>query len=306
MWPEAQLEEFSPTRIPGVPFSCYIANQTGLGFKVRPHWHEHVEILSMLAGEILVHTPREDHRLIQGDLLFLDAREIHAIEVLAPRETRYIVLKMEPGVLFPHQGSEQEIRSLMPFTLGTIPHQKKFSHEELAPYQVATALEVIHQEYQTRGYGFELAIRAQIHILFLGVLRYLHQKGANILGQAPQIDGSSFQKLQKVFDYLDRNFSRDLSARLMAQECGMSYSHFCRKFQALTRQTFSHYLNQVRINEAQKLLVTSDLSVTEVATHCGFSTSSYFIHQFKLRKNGTPLEFRKRFTEGATKALGET
>ena len=68
--------------------------------------------------------------------------------------------------------------------------------------------------------------------------------------------------------------------------------------------SFSDYINYIRISEAQKLLITTDLDMSEIAEHTGFSTSSYFIEQFRKRKGISPKQFRLnmlRLMEGQNK-----
>ncbi|MFR2464209.1 MAG: helix-turn-helix transcriptional regulator [Clostridia bacterium] len=60
------------------------------------------------------------------------------------------------------------------------------------------------------------------------------------------------------------------------------------------QKTFREYLNFVRISEAEKLLLNTDLNITEIAMEVGFSSSSYFIEQFKQLKSISPKRFRQR------------
>jgi AraC-like DNA-binding protein len=59
-------------------------------------------------------------------------------------------------------------------------------------------------------------------------------------------------------------------------------------------KTFTNYLNYIRITEAEKLLLTTEMTMTEIAQETGFSSSSYFIQQFKQYKNISPSQFRKK------------
>ena len=79
---------------------------------------------------------------------------------------------------------------------------------------------------------------------------------------------------------------------ITAEDCSkiacMSYSYFSRSFRAVTGKNFKEYLNQVRVAHAEKALLTSDKSVTEVAAHCGYDNVSYFISVYKRIKGVTP------------------
>ena len=62
-------------------------------------------------------------------------------------------------------------------------------------------------------------------------------------------------------------------------------------------KTFTEYLNYVRITEAEKLLLSTEMNITEVAAETGFSDSSYFIKQFRHFKNVSPKQFKKKFIQ---------
>ncbi|MBR5057184.1 MAG: helix-turn-helix transcriptional regulator, partial [Clostridiales bacterium] len=59
---------------------------------------------------------------------------------------------------------------------------------------------------------------------------------------------------------------------------------FSRFFRHALGQTFSDYLLYVRLTEAEKLLITTSKSISQIALDTGFSTSSYFITQFKKHR----------------------
>ena len=73
----------------------------------------------------------------------------------------------------------------------------------------------------------------------------------------------------------------------------MSYSYFAKSFKEATGKTFTEYLNFTRINEAEQMLINTDLSVSEIATRCGYNNISYFISLYKRHKGKTPLSERK-------------
>ncbi|MBS5083051.1 MAG: helix-turn-helix transcriptional regulator [Clostridiales bacterium] len=99
--------------------------------------------------------------------------------------------------------------------------------------------------------------------------------------------------LNPVFHYLSVNYEKPVRASEMAELCNLSPSYFSRSFNRLMGMSFNEYLNYIRVSEAEKLLISTPLSITEIAVTVGFSTSSYFIKIFKVYKNLSPKQFRK-------------
>ena len=97
--------------------------------------------------------------------------------------------------------------------------------------------------------------------------------------------------VQSVTEYVSENYST-ATAKAAADYCNLSYSYFSRSFKRVMNQSFTEYLNYVRITKAEQLLSTTDKSISEIADEVGFSTASYFIEQFKKYKQKSPKQYR--------------
>ncbi|MPN52480.1 Melibiose operon regulatory protein [bioreactor metagenome] len=58
----------------------------------------------------------------------------------------------------------------------------------------------------------------------------------------------------------------------------------------------SDYINNVRINHASKLLLTTNSSIEEIAEKVGYNSSCYFYRTFKKYKNISPAKYKKQFS----------
>jgi AraC-like DNA-binding protein len=103
-------------------------------------------------------------------------------------------------------------------------------------------------------------------------------------------DGS---RMDRVMQFLLENRFQKVSLEETAGQANLSKEAFCRFFKLRTRKTFTQYLLQLRINEAQKLLQETDLGVSEIAFRVGFENLSYFNRSFKSITGKSPREFRK-------------
>jgi AraC-like DNA-binding protein len=103
---------------------------------------------------------------------------------------------------------------------------------------------------------------------------------------------SSNQKLYQIYEYVSKNFQQKIDLDEAAKVANMSKTAFCRFFKNKTQKTFSEFLNEMRINYAQKLLAEDKLSVAQIAYECGFNSPSYFNKQFKAKTGIAPLEMR--------------
>jgi len=72
----------------------------------------------------------------------------------------------------------------------------------------------------------------------------------------------------------------------------MSPSHFQKQFYKTFNKAPKVWLDQQRMKKAKFLLASTNKSITEISTECGYSTSSWFIVQFKKYCKNTPKEYR--------------
>jgi AraC-like DNA-binding protein len=100
--------------------------------------------------------------------------------------------------------------------------------------------------------------------------------------------------VEKAEDYIEMNFSEDISMEEMAKKLHVHPSHLMRVFKKEKGITISHYRNLRRIKEAKELILFSNLSMTEIAIMVGFNNSQYFSKFFKDVEGVTPVEYKKK------------
>ncbi|MDF2820274.1 MAG: transcriptional regulator with cupin sensor, AraC family [Clostridiales bacterium] len=282
--------------INGVPYNffCHVEECNGPGLLVNAHLHDYIEILYGITGVFDVYLNGNRHTFQVGDMVLINSQEVHQIVSLSEGSGQYIVIRFEPEIIYTMSQSVFESKYVLPFTLNNSTHQKVFKNFEIVSTFIPGMLQEILFEFINKDYGFELAIKAHICKIFLWILRYWHKAGVelNIYSDTSE---ELYKKLQIVFYFVSENYEKDIKALDMAKLCNMSYSYFSRSFNNVMKTSFNEYLNYVRITEAEKLLISTDLNITEIAMAVGFSTASYFIKQFKLYKNFSPKQFKKNF-----------
>ena len=276
------------------PFECHIQKGLGKVTVANAHYHYYIELLYCISGKAQVFIAGKSYNFYVGDMVLINSREVHSVYNTSEDIIEYIVVKFDPNVLYSTSIAVFETKYVLPFTLNKSTHQKVFTNDEIKATYIPRLINEIFNEYTKKTYGFELAIRNNIGGVFLLILRNWHDKGLD-LNINTNINENTLKKLQKIFDYVDKNYMFDISAESVASAFNMSYSYFSRFFKASVGKSFSNYLNYVRITEAEKLLLSTNLNITEIAMEIGFTSSSYFIQQFKHYKNLSPKQFKKKF-----------
>jgi len=100
-------------------------------------------------------------------------------------------------------------------------------------------------------------------------------------------------RINKVCLYIQNNFHTKISLKEVADLIYLTESNFCKFFKKATGKTYSDYLNELRINEACRLLVQTEKSINQISFECGFESLSYFNRVFLSKKEMTPSKYRK-------------
>lgn len=101
------------------------------------------------------------------------------------------------------------------------------------------------------------------------------------------------QRLRRVLDKIETEFTRNLSLDELALESGYSRAHFLRMFRAATGKTPHRYLQDFRLDRARVQLSAGGASLVDIAAMVGFSSHSHFTRLFRQAYGTTPADFRR-------------
>ncbi len=105
------------------------------------------------------------------------------------------------------------------------------------------------------------------------------------------------KRIRKIYGYIDDHYQQKIVLDDVAAICNLSKPAFCRYFKKNTGTTFISFLNQYRISQAKRLLL-SGKNVSETCYECGFESLSYFNRSFKKVTGENPSKFKKQLEAG--------
>jgi AraC-like DNA-binding protein len=117
-----------------------------------------------------------------------------------------------------------------------------------------------------------------------------------VAGPAPRpVTVELLPHLRRARDHIDTYFAEDLDLDRLARVAGVSKYHFARSFEASYRETPLRYLTRRRIERAQDLLRSANLTITEICMLVGFSSLGSFSVRFRDLVGESPSAYRARW-----------
>ena len=107
------------------------------------------------------------------------------------------------------------------------------------------------------------------------------------------VDQGSVYEIIQIKEYIQRNYMQDISLKELADLTYVSRSYFSTAFKNATGKNFKTYLTEIRMEEALKLVLRSNMKTYEIAEAVGYHNVRIFVDAFKSAYKMSPLEYRK-------------
>lgn len=133
-----------------------------------------------------------------------------------------------------------------------------------------------------RGFSIKVESRGIIYQL---ISRFLQNAKPKIKAE----DG----RIQKALLYIQKNIYEPINIEQLSEISCLSKDHFIRLFKKEMGSTPIQYITQKKMEKAQLILVTQDISIKNIAYMLGYDDHSYFIRIFKKTIGETPQEYKK-------------
>lgn len=105
---------------------------------------------------------------------------------------------------------------------------------------------------------------------------------------------SDDDKINKIMNYIQINYRKDIGIQDIADYVGLSYSHVRKVFKDKIGKNIGDVINSLRMNEAKDLLVRTEISIKDLALSLGYNSDQTFSRVFKKLEGITPGEYRTK------------
>lgn len=250
------------------------------------HWHDDIEFLIALKGHITYHVNDKDILLSEGNAILVNSRQMHYGYSADCTDCDYICVVFKPSLISTNKDVIN--RYIAPITDHSGVMEFLFSSNVLEHRQIIADLKEIYEVYHQKTEGYELLAVSLLCSLWFDIYHILRDQIIDIDDSVPADFLSQKQMVQFIYDH----YSEKLSLDEIAHSGGISRTKCYQLFKKYLNRTPLDFLNSYRLENSMNLLHDTELSITEIAYHCGFNTLSYYSEIFKKYKGCTPKEFR--------------
>lgn len=255
---------------------------------IMMHTLEFVKISYILQGTCEFFLNGKAYHLGQGDLIivapnieqafFADKDDDIVVNIIMRRSTfqdAFSPLLMEQNDI-----SEFFLQML---------YQKEFSQTVLfhcdRDENIENLIVNLYQESQTSRHGSRIIMNSYVLLLFGQLIRNHSNDAKMLMGRVNE------QSTSNIIQFI-RNNRTTVNLKLVAQQFNLSQGYLSRYIKRETGYSFSALLRDLKMREAAKLLVNSELSVEEIVDEVGYSDISNFYRNFKKMYGMTPVNYR--------------
>ena len=158
--------------------------------------------------------------------------------------------------------------------------------------RISNRTNIFEEIFQTLHRGLELEQLQYASCLFhyyLGTLRYIRQYRST---NEPLANEDADRVVSAAIHYMSENLEKRLSLAQIADYVGYSVSHFSHLFQTRMGESPVAYLNQLKVEKAADLLVTTDMKINQICFKIGFDDPYYFSRLFSKTMGVPPRVYR--------------
>ena len=270
-----------------LPVNCSLSDHR-LNEDAGQHYHDTVEMIAVLEGEMTCTAEVGTYTLRRGDIVLFNPYSIHSLNQ-ASENTRYLRLSFGLSEFLNYHNS---ILSSHAEYLENA--QSRFDEYYPADTEdgclLSGHIQLIYSRINHRTPAGEAVVLGEMYRI-LSVLFESHYR-TNSENVNPN---RSKQFMQKLSDYLKDNYYKPITTNDAAQALFMSSSRFAHLVQQHFGLNFSRYLRRYRIDCAIKNFSDSNCTIKEISEAVGFTDYCYFSHAFKEYIGISPaVYFKKR------------
>lgn len=246
---------------------------------VAMHWHDRIELLLVLKGQVHVYVGKEEFLLTENDLLLINSNEIHGVE--SNQENKLLIIQIPVSFIKNFYNPIDDIS----FCCQSFQKDDQFEFNIIRTLLAQVMLIVKRKEE-----NYEI----KVHSLLLDIV---YQLVTNFKMENNQVIINSkkdIERMNRLTNYIQQHYMKPITLQGLADTEELTAPYLSRYFQQHMGQSFIKYMNAIRLEHAVRYLLETDWPIIQIALECGFPNLNAFHKLFKDTFHMTPHQYRKK------------
>jgi AraC-like DNA-binding protein/quercetin dioxygenase-like cupin family protein len=263
------------------------------GDRDRMHWHDHLEIALVLEGRGAFLFGRRALPAEAGDVFFIDNSQPHVALAEAGGTLRLLLVLFRPELIAGPGCRELDLGYLAPFRIDGRTVSARIAGGSALAGALGPVLCELRETWDRHD-------QVERHLMDATLRRALglaiRDRGAGAADAAARAAADRREQIRPVLAYVDRHCRESISLDDVAEVVHVSPSRVRHVFKDVTGVGFKEYVTNVRVAEAKRLLLGTDLSVAEIAGAVSYTNLHQFYRVFYRSCSMSPGEYRRYYT----------
>lgn len=258
------------------PLYVFIYTATKLHTMKYFHYHSGYELYYLNSGSVISSIGNKSYNLKKGNMAIIPPYVQHRNEYSEHDKNYRMVINVSPDYLSP------EMKKILESFKDTAVISFPLQYQDI----ITSIIKKLSKETENSAPFSQQMQKVYLLELLVHIFRY----------KTPEenIDYSSETLIHSIIKYINENYQNNITTAELADTFHVSESTILRKFKKYTGSKVNEYINFIRILNAEKLLMETDLSLTKIAFLCGFNDSNYFSTVFKNYKGLSPGKYLRK------------
>ena len=254
------------------------------------HWHEEIQFCYVVSERVCFHINHQKVVLEKDQGIFISSNILHMATPADGKGGVYVCMDVDPALLRGFGGSVIARRYVNPVLENKNRPCLYLWGKDGWEREAVASMKTVYDLYRKKGEGYEMDIT--IALLSLWKELYLRIRETAGTDADSVMTGRDNERIKQILSYIHEHFSEKITLEQIAGQVNVSRNECCRFFKRYMGCSIFTYLMDYRILKSTELLLATDWPVSMVASSCGFHTASYYIEQFRRKRNATPGEYR--------------
>ena len=253
-----------------------------LGY-INWHWHPELQYVLVTEGIVQYSVGSAEITLNPGDGLLINSGRLHMARSVPGTDGTYICIDFHASLLSSFAGSVYDQKYVQPFLQNDDLPFVLFRAGQAEDQQIICLFQSVIDAYEAGEPRYEIDVLCAL----LQAWKALLNKPEVPVRQT----GSPLT--MAIMAYISDHLGEPLTLEGIAAAVSFSPAECCRQFRSTTGETIFSYIRKCRLEYGMHLLLNSEQPVSDIAYAAGFSSTSYFIQNFRELTGTTPHQYRR-------------